>query len=171
MFSLWSASVFYLLDYTQCTPVQWHYTTISSYLLAFLCLFHKDDDVSGHFSVFRDRTLVWDWLIVNQCRSTQTDLLSSQILCYQTVEAVNCFKVKLSPKCNLGFFFCKCIWVKPSCKSIITTKEALTRLTVFSFSGQVHFQWEGMGHFYASIKIAIFKTLRTTYTLLFLEFL
>ena len=47
-------------------------------------------------------------------------------------------KAKLSPKCNLGFF-CECIWVKPSCKSIITTKEALLRSTVFSFSAQTHF--------------------------------
>ena len=34
-----------------------------------------------------------------------------------------CFKGKLSPKCNLRFF-CVCILVKPSCKSIITTKVA-----------------------------------------------
>ena len=36
------------------------------------------------------------------------------------------FKVKLSPKCNLGFV-CECIWVKPSGKSIITTKEAFLK--------------------------------------------
>ena len=39
-------------------------------------------------------------------------------------------------------------------------KEALLRFTVFSFSGQTHFQWECLGHFSDSIKIAIFKTLR-----------
>ena len=78
-------------------------------------------------------------------------------------EAVNCIdkslffivchtadkvKVKLPPKCNLDFF-CECIWVK----SIFTTKEALLRFAVFSFSGQTHFQWECYGHFYDSIKI------------------
>ena len=73
--------------------------------------------------------------------------------------------MKLSPKCNLGFFFfsfffCECICVKPSCKSIITMKEALWRFTLLSFSAQTRFQWECMGHFYASIKNAIFKTLR-----------
>ena len=69
------------------------------------------------------------------------------------------FKVKLSPKCNWDFFY-ECIWVKPSCKSIIIKKEALLRFTVFSFSAQIHFQWECYGHFYTSIKICIFKTLR-----------
>ena len=49
-------------------------------------------------------------------------------------------KWKLSPKYNLGFF-CECTWVKPLCKSIILTKEALLRFTVFSFSGQTHFHY------------------------------
>ena len=40
------------------------------------------------------------------------------------------FNAKLSPKCSRGFF-CECIWVKLSCKSIITTKEALLRFTIF----------------------------------------
>ena len=46
-------------------------------------------------------------------------------------------EVKLSPKYNRGFF-CECIRVKPSYKSIITMKEALLRFTVFSvkFSGR-----------------------------------
>ena len=57
----------------------------------------------------------------------------------------NDVKVKLSPKCNLGFF-CECIWVKPLCINIIMTKEALLSFTVFSFSGQTHFQWECLGH-------------------------
>ena len=61
-------------------------------------------------------------------------------------------KVKLLPKCNLGFF-CECVWVKSLCESVIMTKEALLRLTIFS-----HFQWECMGHFYASIEITILKT-------------
>ena len=68
-------------------------------------------------------------------------------------------KVNLSLKCNLGFFS-ECIWDKCSCKSIIMTKEILLRFSVFSFSAETHFQWECMGHFYASVKIAIFKTLR-----------
>ena len=58
-------------------------------------------------------------------------------------------KVKLLPKCNLCFF-CECIWVKPSCKSIISTKEMLLRFTIFSFSG--HFHWSAWG--------ALFKTPR-----------
>ena len=57
-------------------------------------------------------------------------------------------------------FFCECKWVKPLCKGIITKEEAHLRFTPFLFSGQTHFQWECYGHFYASIKIAIFKTLR-----------
>ena len=57
-------------------------------------------------------------------------------------------------------FFCECIWVKPSCKSITTKKEALLRVTIFSFSAQTHFQWECMGHFYTSIKSTIFKIVR-----------
>ena len=68
--------------------------------------------------------------------------------------------MKLSPKFNRGFF-CECIRVKPSCKSIITTKEALLRFTLFSFSGQTHFQWECYGHFYPSFKISVFKTVRS----------
>ena len=64
----------------------------------------------------------------------------------------------LSPKSNLGFI-CECIWVKPSSKSIITTKEALLRFTMVSFSGK-HIFSGVQGHFYTSIKIALFKTLR-----------
>ena len=67
-------------------------------------------------------------------------------------------KVKLLPKSNIGFI-CECIWVKPSCKSIITMKEALLRFTVVSFSGKLIFHG-ALGHSDASIKIAIFKTLR-----------
>ena len=48
-------------------------------------------------------------------------------------------------------FFCECIWDKPSCKIIITTKEALLRFTVFS---------QCKGHFYDGNKTSIFKTLR-----------
>ena len=55
--------------------------------------------------------------------------------------------------------FCECIWVKPVCKSIIMRKKALLRFNTFSFSDLTHFQWECYGH-YASIKIAIFKTVR-----------
>ena len=68
-------------------------------------------------------------------------------------------RVKLSPKCNLGCF-CDGIWVKPSCKNTITTRQALLRFTVFLFSGQTHFQWECYRYFSDSIKISIVKTLR-----------
>ena len=47
-------------------------------------------------------------------------------------------KVKLSPKCKLGVFFCECIQVKPSRKSN-NYDERSTRFTVFLFSGQAHF--------------------------------
>ena len=49
-----------------------------------------------------------------------------------------CVNVKLSPKSNWGFI-CNWIWVKPSCKCIITTKEALLRFRVVSFSGKLIF--------------------------------
>ena len=68
------------------------------------------------------------------------------------------FKVKLSPKSNQGII-CDWIWVKPLCKCIITMKEALFRFTIVLFSGKLIFNGV-QGHFYASIKIAIFKTLR-----------
>ena len=41
-------------------------------------------------------------------------------------------KVKLSPKCNLGFY-CECIWVKPSCKSIITKRGTFRIYCIFVF--------------------------------------
>lgn len=43
------------------------------------------------------------------------------------------------------------MWVKPLFKSLITTKEALSGFTVFSFSAQTHFQWESYGHFYSTV--------------------
>ena len=49
--------------------------------------------------------------------------------------------------------------VKTSCKSMITTKEALLRFTVVSFSGKLIFSGV-LRHFYASFTIAIIKTLR-----------
>ena len=69
-------------------------------------------------------------------------------------------KVKLSPKSNQSFI-CDRIWVKPSHKCKITTKEALYfyRFTVVSFSGKLIFNGV-QGQSYTSIKIAIFKTLR-----------
>ena len=73
-------------------------------------------------------------------------------------DAAKCVKVKLKPKSNRGFN-CDWIWVKPLCKSIITMKEALLRLTVVSFAGKLIFNGV-LGHFYASINIAVFKTLR-----------
>ena len=67
----------------------------------------------------------------------------------EAIQEARNIKVKLSPKCNLGFF-CECIWVKPSCKSIITTKEAILRLTVVSFLGKLIFNGV-LGHSYTSI--------------------
>ena len=49
-------------------------------------------------------------------------------------------KVKLLPKCNLGFFLW--MWVKPSCKSIIMTKEALSRFaTIFKTLRRLDTTW------------------------------
>ena len=63
-------------------------------------------------------------------------------------------KVKLLPKCKLGSF-CECTRVKR-----IITKEALLRFTVFSLSGQTHFQWECCRHFYDIIKVPVALTLK-----------
>ena len=57
---------------------------------------------------------------------------SSPQRCFPSHIPVAAVKVKLSPKCNLGFI-CEHTWVKPLCKSKFMTKEALLRLTVFSF--------------------------------------
>ena len=51
------------------------------------------------------------------------------------------------------------MWVKHSCKSIITIKRHY-EFTLFSFSGQTHFRWECLWQISDSIKIAIFKILR-----------
>ena len=53
------------------------------------------------------------------------------------------------------------LWLNESklCVSTFTPKEALSRLTVISFSGKLIFNGV-QGHWHASIKIAIFKTLR-----------
>ena len=66
---------------------------------------------------------------------------------------------RLSPKSNRGFI-CDWLWIKPSCKSTITMKEALLRFTVVLFSGKQIFNGV-KGHVYASIKISIFKPLRS----------
>ena len=71
------------------------------------------------------------------------------------------FRWNSRQKATKVFFLCECIRVKPLCKSIIRMKEALLSFTVFLFSGETHFQWECYGHFYASIKISIFKTVRS----------
>ena len=57
--------------------------------------------------------------------------------------------------------FWECICVEPSCKSIITRKEALLRSTIVLFSGQTRFQWECLGQIRSSLKIVIFKRLRS----------
>ena len=64
-------------------------------------------------------------------------------------------KAKLSAKCTRGFF------CEPSWKSIIMMKEPFLRFTLFSFSGQTHFQWECYGHCDHSIQICVFKTVRS----------
>ena len=51
-------------------------------------------------------------------------------------------KVKLSPKSNPGFI-CECIGVKPSCKSIITMKEALYQSFVFGLANFQVFECRG----------------------------
>ena len=61
-------------------------------------------------------------------------------------------------KSNQGFI-CDWISLKLLYKSTIIMKEALLRFTVISFSGKLIFSGV-QGHFYARIKIAIFKTLR-----------
>ena len=99
--------------------------------------------------------LVWwiDWTETEEQRYS-LGLISMTFKYKFKFRLVDWFEVKLSPKC----IFCECMQVKPLCKSIIMTKEALLRLTVFS--SQTHFKWECMGYFYNGIKIAIFKTLR-----------
>ena len=116
--------------------------------------------VTGHKKSLSDTGADWVFTNGSCCNSEDNERPGRQ-----NSMVSHWFKVKLSPKCNLGcffFFFCECPRVKPSCKSIITMKEALLRLTIFSFSAQTRFQWECYGHFYASIKIAILKTLRRT---------
>ena len=116
--------------------------------------------VTGHKKSLSDTGAGWVFTNGSCCNSEDNERPGRQ-----NSMVSHWFKVKLSPKCNLGCFFCffcECPRVKPSCKSIITMKEALLRLTIFSFSAQTRFQWECYGHFYASIKIAILKTLRRT---------
>ena len=89
------------------------------------------------------------------CSSVDVIHTRLTILWHHSVSADFSFplKVKMSPKSNQGFI-CDWIWVKPSCKCIITKKEALLRFIVVSFSGKLIF--DGVqGHSYASIKIAI----------------
>ena len=103
----------------------------------------------------------------SQCDVFRMHLLLGRTYCMflpeSTIRYREHIKVKLSPTYNLSFF---CVnvkrvkWVKHSCKSIITMKEALLTFTVVSFSGPTHFQWECLGQISDSIKIAIFKTLR-----------
>ena len=115
--------------------------------------------------IFFSTTMATCWNVCLQSLSTkvpcETRLESSislpDCMCEHNVLCCTCHqavKVKLSPKCNLGFI-CECIWVK----SIITTKESLLRFTVVLFLGKLIFNGV-QGHFSASIKITIFKTLR-----------
>ena len=65
---------------------------------------------------------------MNGADKTSLTARGEKLLCSLVVQHTNKVKVKLSPKCNLGFFFCECIWAKPSCKSIITMKEAIIHI-------------------------------------------
>ena len=68
-----------------------------------------------------------------------------------------CFKAKLSPKCNLGFF-CECTRVKSLCESIIARKKTLLRLTIILFFGQNHFfNGSATGNFMLASKLLFFK--------------
>ena len=54
-----------------------------------------------------------------------TLLICWQLAYIKTVRLSSIIKVKLSPRSNQSFI-CECIWVKPSCKSIITTKKKVS---------------------------------------------
>ena len=73
--------------------------------------------------------LEWDW------PGPDGRMLTS---CLCNTEGYTILKVKLLPKSNQGFI-CDWICVKPLCKSIIMTKEALLRFTVVLFSGKLIF--------------------------------
>ena len=72
-----------------------------------------------------ENNLQWKRCIRKVTVQTQANVL----LLFEWCWILQRIKVKLLPKCS---FFCECIWVKPLCKSIIMTKEAL-RITVFTF--------------------------------------
>ena len=90
--------------------------------------------------------------------SHQTRIISAAQKLFPSSSVMCCsFKVKLSLKFNWDFF---CIWVKPSCKTIITMKEALLRFTVFLFLGN-SFSVGALRALYNSIKVSTFKSLRS----------
>ena len=64
-------------------------------------------------------------------------------------------KVKLSPKCNVGFL-CECIWVKTLCKSIFKMKEALLH---FHFWFKLIFNWSVWGKLAIASKLLFSKHL------------
>ena len=68
-------------------------------------------------------------------------------------------KANLSPKSNQDFFW-DWIWVKPLCKSIIATKEALLRFTVVSVLGTLISK---LGARHAGIKNSWTRALRTLF--------
>ena len=112
----------------------------------------SSSSVEGYHLLYSGVGWIWNLLIL----ATLGKGLFLNIWYYQcTGREGGGFKVKLSPKCNLGSF-CECTRVKCSFKSIITMKVPLLRLTVFLFSGRNHFHWSAR----SISKIAIFKTLR-----------
>ena len=46
---------------------------------------------------------------MNGADKTSLTARGEKLLCSLVVQHTNKVKVKLSPKCNLGFFFCECI--------------------------------------------------------------
>ena len=102
-------------------------------------------DLKIHDDFFTDSLIVLCVLSLTTCN-------------IEVIPVCESFKVKLSPKSDLGFI-CECLWVKHRCKSIITMKEAFLRFTIVSFSCKLIFNGV-LGNSHDSIKIAIFKTLR-----------
>ena len=111
----------------------------------------KEDVFLSSGSVWRPRLKPGLWFLRNpffheaKVKSIEDIITTAQGCEQQKFFFKYLLKAKLSPKSNQGFI-CDWIWVKPLCKSIITTKEALLRITVVSVVGKLIFQW-GAGAF------------------------
>ena len=55
-------------------------------------------------------------------------------------------------------FMCECIWVKPLCKSIITTKKGTFKIYRSFVFGQANFQWSATGTLTLTSKSLFLKT-------------